>query len=102
MFSVNANAAADRPMVLTATGYVPIEANAGGKRTKAEAQDAVASLRANDQTAPPVQKYDPDQPRVPVGQPGAGQWTMTNKALAAYPELNAEIEASIAKDGQYR
>ena len=25
-----ANAAADRPMVLTATGYVPIEANAGG------------------------------------------------------------------------
>ena len=27
-----ANAAADRPMVLTATGYVPIEANAGGVR----------------------------------------------------------------------
>ncbi len=26
-----ANAAADRPMVLTATGYVPIEANAGGQ-----------------------------------------------------------------------
>ena len=26
------NAAADRPMVLTATGYVPIEANAGGAR----------------------------------------------------------------------
>ena len=27
-----ANAAADRPMVLTATGYVPIEAGAGGRR----------------------------------------------------------------------
>ena len=26
------NAAADRPMVLTATGYVPIEANAGNRR----------------------------------------------------------------------
>jgi hypothetical protein len=27
---------------------------------------------------------------------------LINKALAAHPELNAEVEASIAKHGQYR
>jgi hypothetical protein len=65
-----ANPAADRPMVLTPTGYVPIEANAGGQ-----------SASANRQSAPIVQKrslikdYDADQPRVPAGNPGGGQWT---------------------------
>ena len=49
------NAAADRPMVLTATGYVPIEANAGGEGI--------------------VQKYNADEPRVPKGGRGGGQWT---------------------------
>ena len=63
-----ANAAADRPMVLTPTGYVPIEANAGGEG-------------ANPQNAPVVAKrslvkdYDPDQPRVPAGNSDGGQWT---------------------------
>ena len=57
-----ANAAADRPMVLTATGYVPIEANAGGEGPNAP-------------SAPFVQKYSADQPRVPVGNPDGGQWT---------------------------
>jgi hypothetical protein len=56
------NAAADRPMVLTATGFVPIEANAGGEG-------------ANAQSAPVVQKYSSDQPRVPAGNPDGGQWT---------------------------
>ena len=27
---------------------------------------------------------------------------LTNKALAAHPELNAEVEESIARHGQYR
>jgi|HubBroStandDraft_5_1064220.scaffolds.fasta_scaffold173420_1 hypothetical protein len=27
---------------------------------------------------------------------------LINKALAAHPELNAEVEASIARQGQYR
>jgi hypothetical protein len=40
-----ANAAADRPMVLTATGYVPIEANAG------------ASVGANAQDGSTVEEY---------------------------------------------
>ena len=57
-----ANAAADRPMVLTAAGYVPIEANAGGEGPNAP-------------SAPFVQKYSADQPRVPVGNPDGGQWT---------------------------
>jgi hypothetical protein len=56
------NTAADRPMVLTATGYVPIEANAGG-------------VGANPQAPPVVQKYSPDQLRVPGGNPDGGQWT---------------------------
>ncbi len=57
-----ANAAADRPMVLTATGYVPIEANAGGNGD-------------HTQTISAVQKYNADEPRVPKGNPGAGRWT---------------------------
>jgi hypothetical protein len=76
------NAAADRPMVLTATGYVPIEANAGADA------GAKASPSANStgphaaksgywQTACTVltKDYDPDQPRVPAGNAGGGQWT---------------------------
>jgi hypothetical protein len=60
------NAAADRPMVLTATGYVPIEANAGGEGT---------SRDTDQQTPPVVQKYSPDQPCVPAGGPDGGKWT---------------------------
>ena len=68
-----ANAAADRPMVLTATGYVPIEANASGEGTNGKG--------ANERAAPVVAKqfllkdYDPDQPRAPAGDPDGGQWT---------------------------
>jgi hypothetical protein len=64
-----ANAAADRPMVLTATGYVPIEANAGGSGSA--------------QTKPIVQKYSPDQPRVPPGNLDGGQWTSENGSGAS-------------------
>jgi hypothetical protein len=63
-----ANAAADRPMVLTPTGYVPIEANAGG-----EAADGSAG--ANASGASIVQKYCPNQPRAPAKNPDGGQWT---------------------------
>jgi hypothetical protein len=62
------NAAADRPMVLTATGFVPIEANAG-------AEGAKVNTGANAQSAAVVQKYNPDQPRVPQGNPHGGEWT---------------------------
>jgi hypothetical protein len=60
-----ANPAADRPMVLTAAGYVPIEANA-------EVKGANGSARGNGQCAPLVQKYSPDQPRASAGNPTAG------------------------------
>ncbi len=68
-----ANAAADRPMVLTPTGFVPIEANAGGKGAN--------TLSTNAQTMPAVAKrsllkdFDPDQSRVSAGNPDGGQWT---------------------------
>ena len=75
------NAAADRPMVLTATGYVPIEANAGG-------QGASASAGANTQSVPVVQKFSPDQPRVPAGNPGGGQWT-TGDGGSGSPSTNS-------------
>jgi hypothetical protein len=60
------NAAADRPMVLTATGFVPIEANAGGP-------GANAGVKVD--TAPVTKTFNPNQSRVPAGNPGGGQWT---------------------------
>jgi hypothetical protein len=68
-----ANPAADRPMVLTPTGYVPIEAGAGGGN--ASSPPGGAGQGANAQAAPAVQKYNPDQPRVPAGSPHGGEWT---------------------------
>ena len=62
------NPAADRPMVLTATGYVPIEAGVGG-----EGADGSAGANASDASI--VRKYSPDQPRAPAGNPSGGQWT---------------------------
>jgi hypothetical protein len=53
------NPAADRPMALTATGYVPIEANEGGNKTTG----------ANSQLTPDIQKFAFDQlhlSRVPI------------------------------------
>ena len=83
------NAAADRPMVLTATGYVPIEANASGEGAKDAGEQSageqpvgarqtnISSLRTRNDGIPFVQKYgyDPGEPRVPKRNPGAGQWT---------------------------
>jgi hypothetical protein len=69
-----ANPAADRPMVLTPNGYVPIEANAGGNGN--------ASENTNGQPAPAVQKYSPTQPRVPAGNPDGGQWTNEDESPA--------------------
>ncbi len=63
-----ANAAADRPMVLTATGYVPIEANAGREGASAQAAPAVQKYFL-------YKDYDANEPRVPKGNPGAGRWT---------------------------
>ena len=71
-----ANAAADRPIVLTATGYVPIEANAPSPASLTRG----SMLPPGDWRLQPrhdarLQKYNPNQPRVPSGNPDGGQWT---------------------------
>ena len=80
------NAAADRPMVLTATGFVPIEANAGQQKAGANGQGADA------QTLRAVQKcgYSPDQPRVPAGNPDGGKWTNGGAQFTASAEDDSQ------------
>jgi hypothetical protein len=86
-----ANPAADRPMVLTATGYVPIEANAGEAGSSAPANvaqmsdlsaetlnGAKAEAKSGNRNAAGAalgKDFNPDQPRVPAGNPDGGQWT---------------------------
>ena len=54
-----ANAAADRPMVLTATGFVPIEANAGKEGSAKSTQRALRKASPD----------DPEHPGWPAGTP---------------------------------
>ncbi len=61
----------DLPMLMTAQGPVPLDRQPG----------------ADPQAAKRFTKYSPDQPRVPGGQPGGGQWT----AEAETPQLAQEI-----------
>jgi hypothetical protein len=78
-----ANPAADRPMVLTATGYVPIEAGVGGEApTRSPAKSTSSGRMSGAKSgkhlaayAGLAKDYDPDQPRVPVDNPDGGQWT---------------------------
>jgi hypothetical protein len=80
-----ANPAADRPMVLTATGYVPIEANAGGEGTNANSQaTAVVEKRSL------LKDFDPDQLRVPAGNPDGGQWTDGGESAATTAQLESK------------
>lgn len=62
-------AGGERPMVATGQGYQPIAANEG------EANGAAGPNGASSVAAAPVVKYSPDQPRVPKGEAGGGQWT---------------------------
>jgi hypothetical protein len=91
-----ANPAADRPMVLTATGYVPIEANAeaGGEGESAESnkQSNTEGVRANTPSTSAVQKYNPDQPRVPAGNPDGGEWTKETEEAAAIATTTAHVD----------
>jgi hypothetical protein len=88
-----ATPAADRPMVLTATGYVPIEANAGGEARGDQSNEQSGKRNARRALAPPnaqsasvVQKYNADQPRVPAGKPDGGQWTKDFDGSPSSPE----------------
>jgi hypothetical protein len=98
------NAAADRPMVLTATGYVPIEANADGQGGAGNAEQVRQQRNGNAErdsarspTVPgaPIQKYNADEPRVPAGNRDGGQWTRegggaASSDLTAAPNDEAE------------
>jgi hypothetical protein len=75
-----ANPAADRPMVLTATGYVPIEANAdtnaaspAGSTRGSMQFDRSMDCRVGPGNDASLQKYSSDQTRVPAGNPDGGQ-----------------------------
>ena len=72
------NAAADRPMVLTATGYVPIEANAGaggeGKDAGSAGANGETSNAAKPSAKPALGKArvdDPEHPGWPAHTPGS-------------------------------
>ena len=88
-------AAADRPMVLTATGYVPIEANAGGEG----AGDGNAN--ANRQTPNSVKSAlgkarpdDSEHPGWPAGTPGGRGGKFRPKDDATNEGENATPTAS--------
>jgi hypothetical protein len=87
------NTAADRPMVLTPTGYVPIEANAGGEGANGQG--------ANGQAASVFEKYSTDQPRVPAGNPDGGQWTSENGTGAAENSSSGTAPAPEDRGPQY-
>ena len=86
-----ANAAADRPMVLTPTGYVPIEGANGSVSARGQNAQVIAKRF--------TKHFDPDQPRVPAGQSGAGEWTKDGQIGAAsiLAELSAE-RANVIQD----
>ena len=73
-------------MVLTATGYVlPIKAGVEVKPT-----------------APPlVQKYSPDQPRVPVGNSDGGQWTSGGGSGASSDSTSGADHNGASRPVQY-
>jgi hypothetical protein len=93
-----ANPAADRPMVLTPTGYVPIEAGGGGN---ASPPPGGRGQGANGQAAPGVQKYNPDQPRVPAGSPQGGQWTGEEGSEASGRSTDGSEPDSVAQPVRY-
>jgi hypothetical protein len=82
------NAAADRPMVLTPTGYVPIEAGTSSPASPLSSPAGLTrgSMQLRRSTERCVElgcdvlldKYSPDEPRVPAGNPDGGQWTGEN------------------------
>ena len=90
-----ANAAADRPMVLTATGYVPIEAGVEGQASGGQsAEDRTASGAPG-----PFSKASPDDPEHPgwpAGTPGGvgGQFRPKDTDAAASGARNAVGDTS--------
>jgi hypothetical protein len=72
------------------SSYVPIEANVGGQ---AQQETKTAPANVIRRKEPVVQKYSPDQPRVPAGYPESGQWT-SERADVSTPAAAAVSIAS--------
>ena len=81
-----ANAAADRPMVLTATGYVPIEANVGGEGGRS------GDDQTRSEASRPFSKASPDDPQHP-GWPAKAPGGLGGK----YRPKDGESEAASAQ-----
>jgi hypothetical protein len=83
-----ANPAADRPMALTATGYVPIEAGASSSSPAGLTRGPMRPSRPTNCRVEPrndalLRNYNPDQPRVPAGNPDGGQWAIGGESEPA-------------------
>jgi hypothetical protein len=95
------NPAADRPMVLTPTGYVPIEAGGGGS---ADPPSGERGQGANARSTAAIQKYNPDQPRVPAGSSHGGEWTSEDESGSSPDSMArpvAEEQPSSGRGPQY-
>jgi hypothetical protein len=100
------NPAADRPMVLTATGYVPIEANAGGSgETEGDQSNERGAERVfagvNAPKVSIIQKYNPDQPRVPAGNSGGGQFAGPGAGSVETTSAGATVDRDADGRTQY-
>ena len=98
-----ANAAADRPMVLTPTGYVPIEANADGAKDNAGGNGPAAQANAPDAKTV-IQKAaadDPKHPGWPAGTPGGigGQFRPKDGDGGEGAGNSPDVAAAVANPG---
>ena len=92
-----ANPAAARPMVLTATGYVPIEAalsSPAGLTRGSMLPRRYVDRRAELGNDASLQKYSPDQPRVPAGNTDGGQWTSEGGGIGAPGDLLSDASVT--------
>jgi HK97 family phage portal protein len=80
-------AGGDEPLVFTGSGPVPLARAASGDGGAAEQGKAARLDRA-----PLFAKYSSDQPRVPAGQPGGGQWTSGGGAQPRSSETDVAQE----------
>jgi hypothetical protein len=101
-----ANPAADRPMVLTATGYVSIEAGVGGGggNASAKGQSANAGAEISKTALVKASPDDPEHPGWPAGTPGGigGQFRPKDEDGGEPPHNAANIvEATSHQPVQY-
>jgi hypothetical protein len=92
------NAAADRPMVLTATGFVPIEANAGGEGRNAGPGTANGKMQFVKPALGKASVDDPEHPGWPAGTSGGrgGKFRPKDGAAASQGDGMSSVNSSDA------